>query len=105
MPDDDRAGSAPTVIGVLGPVTIDGREVPGQRARRLLVALTLAEGRAVPASRLIDEVWGDQPPKSPGPALHTQGSRLRGLLGGASLDGTGSRYRLTGVVTDLERAR
>ncbi|MGI6797035.1 BTAD domain-containing putative transcriptional regulator [Gordonia sihwensis] len=105
MPDDDRAGSAPTVIGVLGPVTIDGREVPGQRARRLLVALTLAEGRAVPASRLIDEVWGDQPPKSPGPALHTQVSRLRGLLGGASLDGTGSRYRLTGVVTDLERAR
>ncbi|WP_347956938.1 BTAD domain-containing putative transcriptional regulator [Gordonia aichiensis] len=103
MADSVDPGSARTTIGLLGPVTVDGREVPGRRARRLLVALALADGRALSASQLIDDVWGEQPPKSPNAALHTQVSRLRGLVGDAVHGGDG-RYRLTGVVTDLELA-
>nr|WP_237741677.1 helix-turn-helix domain-containing protein [Tsukamurella sp. 1534] len=32
------------------------------------------------ADSLVDEVWGDAPPKAPHAALHTQVSRLRQLL-------------------------
>ncbi|WP_040517445.1 BTAD domain-containing putative transcriptional regulator [Gordonia neofelifaecis] len=105
MPDEDSPADRETVIGLLGPVTVDGREVPGVRAKRLLAALALADGRSLSAARLIDDVWGDDPPKSPNAALHTQVSRLRGLLPGAALHGADGHYRLSGTVTDLETAR
>ena len=107
------ARTGTTVVGVLGPVAVDssGTEtsspdtlvaVPGVRARRLLVALVLAGGRARSTERLIDDVWGDVPPKAPSAALQTQISRLRPLLGSASIEGLGNGYRLTGCRTDLE---
>ncbi len=99
-----------TVIGLLGPVAVgderggpDGLvSVPGVRARRLLVSLALADGRARSADRLIDDVWGDRPPRSPASALHTQISRLRPLLGHARIEGVGNGYRLVGCRTDLD---
>ncbi|MFW0791147.1 BTAD domain-containing putative transcriptional regulator [Gordonia sp. CPCC 205333] len=91
-----------TIIGLLGPVTVAGAEVAGVRAKRLLVSLALAGGRARSADRLIDDVWGESPPKSPQSALHTQISRLRHLLGDGSIAGVGSGYRLDGVITDLD---
>lgn len=107
------ARTGTTVVGVLGPVAVDssGTEtsspdtlvaVPGVRARRLLVALVLAGGRARSTERLIGDVWGDLPPKAPSAALQTQISRLRPLLGSASIEGLGNGYRLTGCRTDLE---
>lgn len=107
------ARTGTTVVGVLGPVAVDssGTEtsspdtlvaVPGVRARRLLVALVLAGGRARSTERLIGDVWGDLPPKAPSAALQTQISRLRQLLGSASIEGLGNGYRLTGCRTDLE---
>ncbi|GAB93874.1 BTAD domain-containing putative transcriptional regulator [Gordonia rhizosphera] len=99
-----------TVIGLLGPVAVgderggpDGLvSVPGVRARRLLVSLALAGGRARSADRLIDDVWGDRPPRSPASALHTQISRLRPLLGHTRIEGVGNGYRLVGCRTDLD---
>ncbi|WAC54665.1 BTAD domain-containing putative transcriptional regulator [Gordonia sp. SL306] len=99
-----------TVIGLLGPVAVgrgcvepDGLvAVPGVRARRLLASLALADGRTRSAERLISDVWGDDPPRSPMPALHTQISRLRPLLGPGRLEGVGNGYRLVGCRTDLE---
>lgn len=85
------------VIGLLGPVTVDDVEVPGARAQRLLVALAVAE-RPVSAERLIDEVWGVDVPRSPNAALHTQISRLRGLV---AISGSDGRYRLENATTDL----
>ncbi|MFT4199147.1 AfsR/SARP family transcriptional regulator, partial [Gordonia sp. (in: high G+C Gram-positive bacteria)] len=94
----------PTMVGLLGPVTVSGEPVAGLRARRLLVSLVLAEGRPRSAQRLIDDVWADDPPRAPGPALQTQISRLRPVLGDAVIEGVGTSYRLTGVDTDLAQA-
>lgn len=102
MSSDGRNPLVPPMIGVLGPVTVDGRAVPGVRARRLLVALVLAGGRPVSTAALIDDVWGGDRPRSAQSALHTQISRLRPLLGGADLAGSDGFYRLTGAVTDIE---
>ncbi|WP_341267219.1 BTAD domain-containing putative transcriptional regulator [Gordonia malaquae] len=102
MSSDGRNPLVPPMIGVLGPVTVDGRALPGVRARRLLVALVLAGGRPVSTAALIDDVWGGDRPRSAQSALHTQISRLRPLLGGADLAGSDGFYRLTGAVTDIE---
>ncbi|GAC70448.1 putative AfsR family transcriptional regulator [Gordonia soli NBRC 108243] len=80
----------------------DLREVPGTRAKRLLAALALAGGRVRSADRLIDDVWGDEPPGSPQSALHTQISRLRHALPPGVLEAHGSGYRLTTHVLDLD---
>ncbi|MGV9710640.1 BTAD domain-containing putative transcriptional regulator [Gordonia sp. NPDC003424] len=106
MPATDNV----TVIGLLGPVAVgdagtgpDGLvPVPGVRARRLLVSLALADGRTRSAERLIDEVWGDVPPRSPVAALHTQISRLRPVLGNGRLEGVANGYRLVDCRTDLD---
>ncbi|WP_076476038.1 ATP-binding protein [Williamsia sterculiae] len=85
-------------IGLLGPIAVDSgsgmREVPGTRARRLLAALALDAGSFRSSARLIDLVWGDDPPRSPQAALHTQISRLRPLLPGGSIEATANGYRL-----------
>ena len=52
---------------MLGPLEVrDGagppREVSGTRLRALLVLLALRAGQVVPASALIDELWGERPP-------------------------------------------
>ena len=100
---DGSATDHAAMIGVLGPVVAGGRAVPGVRARRLLVALVLADGRPVSADRLVDDVWGDAPPKAPHAALHTQISRVRALIRPAALDAVAGGYRLT-ADTDLARA-
>lgn len=103
----------PALIGVLGPIAVGscpvGAErpdrlvgVPGLRARRLLVSLALAEGRVRSADRLIDDIWADDPPRSPHSALHTQVSRLRKLLPEGVLEGTENGYRLRNSRTDLD---
>ncbi len=103
-----------TVIGLLGPITVAGASatsgasepapIAGVRARRLLVSLALADGRVRTAERLIDDVWGDDPPGSPPAALHTQISRLRSILGHGRLEAVAGGYRLTGCRTDLDIA-
>ncbi len=99
---DGSASDDAAMIGVLGPVVAGGRPVPGVRARRLLVALVLADGRPVSADRLVDEVWGDAPPKSPHAALHTQISRVRALIRPAVLEAVAGGYRLD-ADSDLAR--
>jgi 2-polyprenyl-6-methoxyphenol hydroxylase-like FAD-dependent oxidoreductase len=58
----------------------DGTEVPlGGRARRALLALLLLRpGAAVSPGRIIDILYGEQPPKNAPHALQSQVSRLRG---------------------------
>lgn len=51
---------------------------PQQRA--VLVALHFREGRAVSVSELIDDVWGNHPPRSAVGAIRTYVSRLRRVL-------------------------
>ena len=51
---------------------------PGRRA--LLALLALDAGRVVPLQRLVDGLYGEQPPAGVGNALQSQVSRLRGAL-------------------------
>ncbi|WP_167761640.1 BTAD domain-containing putative transcriptional regulator [Blastococcus sp. CT_GayMR19] len=70
---------------VLGPLEVeDGTEritIPGERSRALLVALLLQPNTAVPTTRLVDAMWGEEPPDDPDNALHQVVRRLRSRLG------------------------
>src|SRR5512132_1015151 len=75
-------------FGVLGPleVRVAGQPVavPGARQRALLAALLLRRGSVVPFDRLVDEVFGEQPPEEARNALQTYVARLRQALGPAA---------------------
>src|SRR6266540_3121108 len=76
-------------FGVLGPleVRVAGRPiaVPGVRQRALLTALLLRRGIVVTFDRLVDEVFGKEPPEEARNALQTYVARLRHALGPAAL--------------------
>jgi predicted ATPase/DNA-binding SARP family transcriptional activator len=75
-------------VGMLGPleVRVAGRPVqlPGARQRALLAALLLRRGSVVPFDRLVDDVFGAQPPEDARNALQTYVTRLRQALGPAA---------------------
>ncbi|NKY30942.1 AAA family ATPase [Nocardia gamkensis] len=87
------------VVALLGEVALrrDGllTPLPGARSRLLLTALGLRPGRSRGAHALIEDVWGEQPPRSPMNALHTQVSRLRSALPEGALEIGPAGYRLT----------
>jgi class 3 adenylate cyclase/tetratricopeptide (TPR) repeat protein len=72
-------------IRLLGPleVDVDGRilDVRRQKQRALLALLALRAGEVVPTDRLVDELWGDEPPKAAVGSLQNFVSELRKLLG------------------------
>ncbi len=79
-------------------VTTDGAPVDlgGRRPRLLLASLALADGRVVGTDRLIDLVWGDEPPPTARRTLQSYASGLRLTLGGDAgpLAATGPGYVL-----------
>ncbi|MDL4774554.1 BTAD domain-containing putative transcriptional regulator [Actinomadura xylanilytica] len=87
-------------FGILGPVEARGDDgtsiaVGGPRVRALLALLLLDAGRTVTAERLIDGLYGDDPPSGAANALQSQVSRLRRGLGPAGLvEGRPAGYRL-----------
>lgn len=54
----------------------------GAKQRAVLAALLLRAGEVVPVHRLVDEVWGDEPPPSAAHTLESYVSRLRQRLNG-----------------------
>ncbi|MFD9703257.1 BTAD domain-containing putative transcriptional regulator [Lentzea sp. NPDC059081] len=76
-------------VGILGPVEAhspDGKiAIGGPRPRTLLALLAVRAGDIVPLDRLVDELYGDEPPADAANALQGQVSRLRRALGGAGL--------------------
>ncbi len=86
-------------IGMLGPFEVrtgDGTavEVPGVRSRALLAALALEPGRIVTREKLVDWIWGQQPPADEANALQALVSRLRKVLPGAVIEADSGGYRL-----------
>lgn len=82
---------------VLGPVEVEGAPaLGGPKQRALLVHLLLVAGEAVPAARLIDAVWGDEPPASAAHALQVYVSQLRKAIArtGAEIRRRGAGYEL-----------
>jgi DNA-binding SARP family transcriptional activator len=69
---------------ILGPLEIwdDGVELPvsGERQRALLAILLLHAGEPVSSDRLMEELWGDEPPATGATALRVRVSQLRKAL-------------------------
>src|SRR5215208_5580275 len=69
---------------ILGPLEVwdGGCEVSlgGPKPRALLAVLLLHPNEVVPADRLIDELWGEEPPERAAGALRVNVSRLRKAL-------------------------
>ncbi|MFC9896685.1 BTAD domain-containing putative transcriptional regulator [Nocardia sp. NPDC127579] len=107
-PQPSAAQSPPVLVALLGEIALrrDGalRAVPGTRSRLLLTALALHPGRARSAQALIEEVWGEQPPKAPMNALHTQVSRLRSVLPEGALEIGPAGYRLRVAAEHIDLA-
>jgi predicted ATPase/DNA-binding SARP family transcriptional activator len=74
-------------FGILGPLEVrDGPDlvrVPGAKERALLADLLVHAGRVVSADRLVEDLWGDDPPGNPANALQGRVSALRRALGTA----------------------
>ena len=92
---------------LLGPLEVrdHGRalELGGQKRRALLALLLLHANEVVSSDRLIEELWGDEPPQSAATALHGHVSRLRKLLGsGDEASGHKLLTRPPGYVLQLE---
>ncbi|WP_049567608.1 BTAD domain-containing putative transcriptional regulator [Nonomuraea sp. SBT364] len=86
-------------VGLLGPFEVrnpDGAvlEVPGIRLRALLAALALEPGRIVTRTRLVDWIWGQQPPSDEVNALQALVSRLRRVLPDGVIEAESGGYRL-----------
>lgn len=70
---------------ILGPLEVIDRgtalALGGPRQRLVLAFLILEANRVVSTDRLIDQIWGDEPPDAARQALFAYVSRLRKLLG------------------------
>ncbi|NBM18025.1 BTAD domain-containing putative transcriptional regulator [Streptomyces sp. GC420] len=99
-------------FGVLGPLVVwdDGGEavrVPEVKVRALLADLLVHDGRPVSADRLIQDLWGDEPPGKPAGALQAKVSQLRRVLGRdrVVLQAPGYRLRLDRAAREVDADR
>ena len=97
---------------ILGPLeAADGDrplELGGERQRAVLGYLLLHRNEVVARERLIDELWGENPPPTAGKILQNYVSHLRGALGAngegpLETHGRGYRLRVEPLALDLER--
>lgn len=93
-------GAAKLDFRVLGPLEVRAGDefvsLPGRKERALLAILLLHPNEVVPTDRLMDDLWGDDPPATAGTALHVHVSQLRKALGGDVV-----RTRPSGYVLEL----
>jgi DNA-binding SARP family transcriptional activator len=94
---------------ILGPldVTRDGSPVAlgGPKQRALLAYLLLRRGQVVSTDRLVDELWGEQPPRTATTSLQNLVSQLRKSLGPEVLVTRPPGYVLHVDEADLDLAR
>jgi DNA-binding SARP family transcriptional activator len=94
---------------LLGPLAVreGGRELPitGIKERSVLAILLLEEGRVVSADRLIDELWGDEPPPTARGSLQVRIAGLRQALGKPRIVSEGRGYRVQLAPGELDVTR
>jgi DNA-binding SARP family transcriptional activator len=96
---------------VLGPLEVSDETGPlllgGLKQRAVLAVLLLEAGRVVSVDRLIDALWGEQPPRTAATSLQNFISGLRKILGSEVLEtkAPGYRINLKPGELDLERFR
>ncbi|GAA5087981.1 putative ATPase/DNA-binding SARP family transcriptional activator [Thermocatellispora tengchongensis] len=95
-----EAGTAGGVrVRLLGGVRATGDrgeplDVGPAKCQAVLAALALSAGAAVPAWRLVELVWGEDPPRTAGRTLQSYIARLRRGLGAGAIARIGGAYRL-----------
>lgn len=97
-------------IGLFGGVsaaTDDGKpvDVGPAKCQTVLAALALSAGGLVTVSRLVELVWGDDPPRTADKTLQSYVVRLRKGLGPSSIVRTGAAYRLVVDVDAVDVTR
>jgi DNA-binding SARP family transcriptional activator len=96
-------------FGILGPLEVIGDEgpvaIPGQKQRALLAILLLDAGRVVSTDRLIDALWGEQPPRTAATSLQNFISQLRKVLGADVLATQAPGYVLRVAPQQLDAVR
>jgi DNA-binding SARP family transcriptional activator len=114
MPADGRAGEVPRPgrieLDVLGPLRVrcDGTPLrPGPSQRRTLLAVLLCQvNQCVPTNRLVDTVWGDDPPRTANKNVQVHVYHLRRLLGGPNrIAYSFSGYTLHATPEEIDAAR
>lgn len=95
-------------FGILGPIEVSSGETvltPSAAKQRVLLAVLLVAGNSVVSvDALIEELWGDDPPRTALQAVRVYVSQLRQMLAGlAGPDGSGPALltRPPGYVLDL----
>jgi DNA-binding SARP family transcriptional activator len=98
-------------IAVLGPLAARAGEQPvalgGPRQRSVLALLVLSAGRPVPTDRIVDDLWGDDAPRTAHRTVHSYVARLRHEFGAAAstLHRIDHGYQLDLAGDDLDAAR
>jgi len=108
-----RPTAATTVeFRLLGPleVHVDGRSLPlsGAQQRALLALLLLHANEPLSSDRLVDELWGENAPRTAGASLRVAVGKLRALLGDEHrdrLETVAGGYRLHVEDEELDAAR
>ena len=94
---------------ILGPVEVADETGPislgGQRQRALLGLLLLNAGTVVSTDRIVDQLWGEEPPKSAIASLQNFVAQLRRLLGAESSIVSGPGYVLQVEPAQLDLLR
>jgi YVTN family beta-propeller protein len=105
---------------ILGPLEVVEQQqrvaLGGLKQRALVAILLLHRGEVVSSDRLIDELWGERPPRTAAKTLQAYVSRLRKALGNevlvtrnggyalAAAPGQLDAERFEGIVADARRA-
>jgi DNA-binding SARP family transcriptional activator len=96
-------------LAVLGPLAIhdSGRSIvlAGAKERGVLAFLLLRANEVVPAERLIDALWPDDPPATARNSLQVRISHLRGLLGANRIETVRNGYGVNASADELDLLR
>jgi DNA-binding SARP family transcriptional activator len=94
---------------ILGPLEVSDETGPlllgGLKQRAVLALLLLDAGRVVSVDRLIDALWGEQPPRTAPTSLQNFISALRKLLGPEIVETKAPGYRLNVKPGELDLDR
>lgn len=80
-------------------------EITGSKRRALLALLVLRANEVVRSELLVDELWGERPPRNAAAALQTHVSRLRKTLGADTLASREWGYVLRANPEDIDLKR